>query len=185
MTIAQIINIWPIAQYLAANEIQNRRNNSGAVDVNLPTKIYSIGTAVQRIYDSDPTDDTLPATARYLYALCGKYGLQASVVTEEAGTVSPVTPVTLPQPIDWIVAATASATAVLADGEGSVMLDGTNSMPDLRGYNLMFTRNSFPQYTTDPGDGSFYYGWNRSTGLFELFNGDAATGERMRIDPIS
>lgn len=125
MTIAQIINIWPIAQYLAANEIQNRRNNSGAVDVNLPTKIYSIGTAVQRIYDSDPTDDTLPATARYLYALCGKYGLQASVVTEEAGTVSPVTPVTLPQPIDWIVAATASATAVLADGEGSVMLDGT------------------------------------------------------------
>ncbi len=42
MTIAQIINIWPIAQYLAANEIQNRRNNSGAVDVNLPTKIYSM-----------------------------------------------------------------------------------------------------------------------------------------------
>jgi len=49
----------------------------------------------------------------------------------------------------------------------------------------MFTRNSFPQYTTDPGDGSVYYGWNRATGLFELFNGDAATGERMRIDPIS
>lgn len=178
MTVAQIMDIWPIAQYLAANDIQNRRNNSGAVDVSLPQKIYSIGTAVQRIYDEDPTDSTLPQTARYLYALCGKYGLQASVVAQTSGTISTITPLpsTLPLPLDWVVGA---STSPLATGDSSATLAA------FIGYNIDFFRGGISQYTTDPGNGGTFYTWDRATGLFTLNNGDAGEGEQMRISIVS
>lgn len=178
MTIAQIMDIWPIAQYLAANDIQDRRSNSGAVDVNLPQKIFSIGTAVQRIYDADPTDTTLTATSRYLYALCGKYGIQASVVAQTSGTVSSVTPITstIPQPLDWVVSVSSSP---LATGDSSVTITA------FIGYNIDFFRGGITQYTTDPGNGGTYYSWDRTTGLFVLNNGDAGEGEQMRISIVS
>lgn len=173
MTIAQIMDIWPIAQYLAANDIQDRRSNSGAVDVNLPQKIYSIGTAVQRIYDADPTDTTLTATARYLYALCGKYGIQASVVAQSAGAVSSLSHSSfIPQPLDWVVS---SSSYPLATGEYSVIIS------QYIGYNINYYRGGVVQYTTDPGNGGTYYSWSSATGLLVLYNGVAGEGEQMRI----
>ena len=157
MTVAQIMDIWPIAQYLAANDIQNRRNNSGAVDITLPQKIYSIGTSVQRTYDADSTDDTLPLTARFLYALCGKYGLQASVVMQTSGTVSPVTPNVPTVPYQFNVAASGN---LINEGESSVIITS------FIGFNLLFVRNGIPQTTLTTE--SSYYSWNKDTGLFTI-----------------
>ena len=172
MTVAQIMDIWPIAQYLAANDIQNRRNNSGAVDITLPQKIYSIGTSVQRTYDADSTDDTLPLTARFLYALCGKYGLQASVVMQTSGTVSPVTPNVPTVPYQFNVAASGN---LINEGESSVIITS------FIGFNLLFVRNGITQSTvnTEPS----YYSWNKGTGLFTISPG-AILGELFQIYAI-
>jgi len=172
MTVAQIMDIWPIAQYLAANDIQNRRNNSGAVDITLPQKIYSIGTSVQRTYDADSTDDTLPLTARFLYALCGKYGLQASVVMQTSGTVSPVTPNVPTVPYQFNVAASGN---LINEGESSVIITS------FIGFNLLFVRNGIPQTTLTTE--SSYYSWNKDTGLFTITPG-AILSELFQIYPI-
>lgn len=184
-TIAEIVDIYPIAQYLAANDIAKKGLYGGGVDVELPNKIYMVGKNVKRIFDYDPSDSTLPATARYLYGLCGIYGSQALVVVQNAGTIASVTPPSssLAQTIDWIVSGTASATAPLATGNTTVTFDGTSGMPDLRGYNMDYFRGGQPQYTTNPGDGSTYYSWNRVSGVFAISSG-AALGEQMRISPI-
>lgn len=91
-TVPEIIDIRPIAQYLATIDIPKKGLYGGGTDVNLPRKIYLIGKSVQRIFDNDPTDDTLELTANFLYTLLGIYGLKAMVVEESAGTVSPVQP---------------------------------------------------------------------------------------------
>jgi len=172
MTVTQIMDIWPIAQYLAANDIQNRRNNSGAVDITLPQKIYSIGTSVQRTYDADSTDNTLPLTARFLYALCGKYGLQASVVMQTSGTVSPVTPNVPTVPYQFNVAASGN---LINEGESSVIITS------FIGFNLLFVRNGITQSTvnTEPS----FYSWNKETGLFTI-TGAAILGELFQIYAI-
>jgi hypothetical protein len=172
MTVTQIMDIWPIAMYLSANDIQNRRSNSGAVDITLPQKIYSIGTAVQRIYDADSTDDTLPQKARYLYALCGKYGLQASVVTQTAGSVSPATPNVPIVPYQFNVAASGN---LINEGESSVIITS------FIGFNLLFVRNGIPQTTLTTE--SSYYSWNKETGLFTISPG-AILGELFQIYAI-
>jgi hypothetical protein len=172
MTVTQIMDIWPIAMYLSANDIQNRRSNSGAVDITLPQKIYSIGTSVQRTYDADSTDDTLPLTARFLYALCGKYGLQASVVMQTSGTVSPVTPNVPTVPYQFNVAASGN---LINDGESSVIITS------FIGFNLLFVRNGIPQTTLTTE--SSYYSWNKDTGLFTITPG-AILSELFQIYPI-
>jgi hypothetical protein len=172
MTVTQIMDIWPIAMYLSANDIQNRRSNSGAVDITLPQKIYSIGTSVQRTYDADSTDDTLPLTARFLYALCGKYGLQASVVMQTSGTVSPVTPNVPTVPYQFNVAASGN---LINEGESSVIITS------FIGFNLLFVRNGIPQTTLTTE--SSYYSWNKDTGLFTITPG-AILSELFQIYPI-
>jgi hypothetical protein len=53
------------------------------------------------------------------------------------------------------------------------------------GYNIDFFRGGISQYTTDPGNGGTYYTWDRTTGLFTLYNGAAGEGEQMRISIVS
>ena len=185
-TVAEIIDLYPISQYKAQLAIDNSDLYADGENVSLPQKISNIGSSVKRIYDDDPTDTTLQLTANYLYTLMGIYYQQAAVTVQSGGTIAPVTPIAgLPEPLDWVVSDTASSEAPLADGESSVTLDGTNGMVDLRGYNIDFFRDSIPQYTTNPGDGTTYYSWNRTTGLLTLYNAAAYTGERMRISPTS
>lgn len=177
MTVSEIMDIWPVAQYLAANDIPvKRRRGYTSIDITLPMKIYSVGKSVQRIFDDDPADSSLTDTANYLYALCGKYGLQAQVVNQNSGVIASTTTITsaLPLPLDFIV----SASSTIPTGGASVVI------PAFIGYNIEFTRGAMVQYTTNPGDGSTYYNWDRTTGTLTLLNGDAQVDERFRITPI-
>lgn len=180
--VSEIVNLYEIAQYLASNDIDDKGLYGGGVNIELPQKIRNIGRSVKRIYEADPNDDTLQSTANFLWTLCGIYGKKASVVVQDAGTISSIiTPTAgLPIPIDFIV----GVGEYMEDGDSELLLDGTNGNPDFRGYNLSFDRGGQPQYTTNPGGGSSYFSWNRTTGLFTCYP-NAATGEPFRLEPSS
>ena len=172
-SIATIVSIYPVAQYLATNDINKRGLHGGGVDLQLPEKIRNIGRAVERVYNGDPTDTTLTSTANYLFALMGKYGMQAMRIPEATGYLAIVTPNSqLPVPYDFIV----SGTSVIEEGESTVTLFA------FIGCNVEFTRNNITQTTTDPGGGGSYYYWNSATGQFICYP-NAALGESFRITP--
>lgn len=171
-TIAQIIDIYPVAQYLATIDINKRGLNGGGVDVQLPVKIRNIGVSVERIYNDDPTDTTLTATANYLYSLCGKYGMQALVINGIAGSVAGIIGNTQsPLPLDFEV----SASSPIATGASSLTITA------FVGCNIEFTRGGITQNTTNVG-GS-YYTWDRTTALFTCYPA-ASLGELFRLTPV-
>lgn len=89
-TVAEIITIAQISQYLAANDIQKSGLFGGGTDLRLPRKLYLIRKNVEWMYDLDPNDDTLLSTSNYLYALCGKYAFAARRTINQGGTVAPI-----------------------------------------------------------------------------------------------
>lgn len=172
-TTASIVSIYPVAQYLATIDINKRGLYGGGVDLQLPEKIRNIGMSVERIYNDDPTDTTLTSTANYLYALMGKYGMQALRVPELMGYVADIEPENqLPVPYDFTV----SSTTIIPDGGSTVTLSA------FIGCNLEFTRNNITQTTTDPGGGASYYYWNSATGQFICYPA-ASLGESFRLVP--
>ena len=172
-TIASIVSIYPIAQYLATIDINKRGLYGGGVDLQLPEKIRNIGMSVERIYNDDPTDTTLTSTANYLYALMGKYGMQALHIPELTGYVADIEQLNqLPVPYDFTV----SSTTIIPDGGSTATLSA------FIGCNLEFTRNNITQTTTDPGGGGSYYYWNSANGQFICYP-DAVIGESFRLVP--
>ncbi len=173
MTVPEIIEIAKASQFLAANDIARRGVYAGGIDMGLDRKLYLIRRSVERVYDLDPSDSTLIKTSNYLYALCGKYGLQARYMTGGGGSVSPVgpPPSTLPQPYEFEV----SGSTLVVAGTGSAMIE------DFIGYNVIFVRNNLTQSTINQG--SSYFSWNRVTGLFQCFP-DAVATELFQIYPV-
>lgn len=92
-TVPNTILYAKMSQYFSAIDIKKSGVFGGGMDLNLPRKLYMIRKNVEWLYDLDPTDDTLTKTANYLYALCGKYALQAAQVSISNGmVVNPVSP---------------------------------------------------------------------------------------------
>ena len=171
-TTASIVSIYPVAQYLATIDINKRGLYGGGVDLQLPEKIRNIGMSVERVYNDDPTDTTLTTTANYLYALMGKYGMQAQAVTGIAGSVAGIiSNVQSPLPLDFEV----TASSIIADGEN------TKTFTAFIGCNIEFTRGGITQNTTNIG-GS-YYTWNKVTGEFFCYP-NASLTELFRIVPV-
>lgn len=96
--ISRYITIAKISQYLAQVDVEKNKYFRGrSLDARLPRLLYMERKGIEYIFAKDPTNATLPSTANYLYALCGKYGLQAQniigqvegfVVNPTTGTVS-------------------------------------------------------------------------------------------------
>ncbi len=185
-TISETITYGRISTYLVGNNNSNGNLFGGRLSA--PGSMVSIAMITDALAWGQNSQSTqnVRSMANYLIWLIGMFGQQAQVISGGGGGghIIPPPPTSLPQPIDWRVSGTASATAPLATGETSVVLDGTGGMPDLRGYNVDFFRNNTIQHTTDAGDGSTYYSWNRISGLFTLINGAAQSTELMRISPI-
>lgn len=171
-TTASIVSIYPVAQYLATIDINKRGLYGGGVDLQLPEKIRNIGMSVERIYNDNPTDTTLTTTANYLYALMGKYGMQAQAVTGIAGSVAGIiSNVQSPLPLDFEV----TVSSIISDGEN------TKTFTAFIGCNIEFTRGGITQNTTNIG-GS-YYTWNKVTGEFFCYP-NASLTELFRIVPV-
>lgn len=154
-TVVEIINLYPIAQYLAANEIP--KEGLPYTDIILPEKIYNIGKSVLNRYNADPTDTTLTKTANYLYALCGIYGIQAQRVTGTAGNIAHTSTAQVPDPYNFIVDTT---TSFILDGASSKIITA------FIGYNILFSRNGIVQ--SNLSSQSSYFNWNKLTGLFVI-----------------
>ncbi len=169
-TVPQIILYAEISQYLVQCDIQRKGLYGGGLDLNWAQKLYIIRKNVQWLYDLDPSNETLPATSQYLYALCGKYGLEAQHRVNTGGGVSPISPSAAPASISFIV-----------DGSTTVPTGGTGvTIPSFIGYNLLFNRNHIPQSLVD--DGGTYYSWDKTTGTFGCV-GAAVAGELFDLIP--
>lgn len=111
--------------------------------------------------------------ANYLQWLCGKFGLEAQYVINGAGggSVIPIYPSQIPNPIDFTVALS-----------GSFMVDGQNTViiPTYINYNIIFVRGGIVQPSTNLG--STYYSWSKVTGTFTCFPA-ATEGEIFQIIP--
>ena len=171
LTTLQKLNIASISEYLSNVDIKKRGLYGGGVPLNLPQKIYILRKSIAYWYSLDPSDTTLTATSNYLMALCGLYGLEAQQITLGSGSVATISGLsTTPLPYDFIV----SGSSFIITGETS------KTITAFVGYNIQFSRNGIVQNTTDVGDGSTYYGWDRSTGTFTL-SAAASADELFRI----
>lgn len=156
LSVENIIRIAKVSQYLSAIDVANGNLFGKRIAPSTPVILYCGRKAVEWLYNLDPTDSTLTGTANYLYSLCRGYNLKANSVTG-GGIVSPINPVTAPDPYDFVVSAS------------SFMVTGatTKNFPSTWvGYNLLFVRNGIPQSTVNTG-GS-YYSWNRNTAVLTI-----------------
>lgn len=171
MTVAQIINIAKISQYLADKDVSLGALFGRRITPDTPKVLYMERKAVEFLYDLDPTDDSLTLTANYLYSLCRGYNLKAQSITG-GGSVAPPVPGTAPLPKIFIVNTSSS---FIQDGQSSKVIT------DFIGWNLLFARNGIPQSTITTE--SSYYTWNKTTGLFTCV-GAAVDTELFALYPI-
>lgn len=187
LTVQQQINIANACSIYASNELSSGKKHGGLLDERLPFLLYGIRQGLEWLYDLDPTNEDIEPIGNYLISICKHYAKAQNEIVGGGSVPSILPNSALPQPIDWMVSGTSSSVAPFATGDTSIVLDGTNSMPDLRGYNIDYFRGGILQYTTNPGDGSIYYSWDRATGLLVLLgtSPSAVLGEQMRISPTA
>lgn len=85
LTTPQIISIAKISEYLSANEIGRGSLFGKKLDERHPRLLYTERKSLEWMYSNEPTDDSLLEVGNYVYALCGKYGLQAQKILELTG----------------------------------------------------------------------------------------------------
>lgn len=146
-TIAEIIEIAQVSQYLSANAIRKAPLYSNSIDRKLPRLLYMVRKTVERRYDQDPDDTTLPATSNYLYALCGRFSLEAQYLLGigGGGSVSPIVPATTDNDIYPIYVK-----------ENELTDDGEYNNPSIVGDNLIIFFNSNNQNFLVAGNGFEY-----------------------------
>lgn len=177
---AEDIIVWAkISQALASvGERKKAATRGDAVDPDHAIQLYVERKTVEWYNDQPSKDaDILYKIANFLYALTFPYGLKAQFIDiGSGGQVAPVTPSAgnFPDPLDFIVNAT--NTPFLA-GETTV------TFPQFIGYDIEFYRGGQPQYTTNPGDGSTYFQWNKNSGQMTIYTA-ANIDEPFRIVPV-
>lgn len=174
LTVAQIINVAKISQFLAAQDAARGSLFGKRVSPQTARTLYLERKAVEWMYGIDPADTSLTLTSNYLYSLCRGYNLQAQNISGNGGSVSPVNNNTssTPSPYEFIV----SGSSFITTGTGTI------SIPTFANYNVLFVRNNIPQSTVDLGSGS-YYSWDRNTKVFTCTPA-ASADELFQIYPV-
>lgn len=172
LTVADILNIAKISQYLATLDVEKGSLFGKRVVPETPQILYNERKAVEWLYDLDPADTSLIETSNYLYALCRGYNLQAQQISGTGGTISPVNPSQIPNPYDFEV----TASSIVPAGASSATLTA------FVGFNLLFVRNGIPQSTLNIG-GNSYYSWNKNLGLLTI-SPAAILGESFQLYPV-
>lgn len=175
-TVARILQLAPVACYLASNRVAKGALFGPPVDPRLPIAIFMVHKILKKIYDLDPTYEAVKQrnVADYLYELIQKYAFRAAAIVDNnsGGQIASQTGIVVQNPYDFEV----SASSFIATGETSVTIS------EFIGLNVNFRRNGLSQNTTNLGDGSNYYSWNIVTGVFTIYPA-ATEGELFRIEP--
>lgn len=156
MTIPQIITRARISEYLSATSIVKSGLWGGGTPNYLPNLIREVRITVQRMYALNPDETNLLKIANYLYALCGGFGITAAHISGSGGTVAPSVPASFTPIPDFFV----DGTTYIITGQSTKVISG------YVGYGMNFIRNGVPQSTANAGDGSSYFSWNKTTGVF-------------------
>ena len=174
-TVARILQLAPVASYLANSRAAKGGLFGPALDPRLGILIFMVHKILKKIYDLDPTYQATQqrVVADYLYELIIKYAFRSAAIVDgnNGGQIAPATGLVIVQPYDFEV----TDDSFISTGESSIIITR------FIGLNVNFRRNGVSQNTTNIGTGS-YYSWNSVTGLFTIF--DVATaGELFRIEP--
>ena len=84
-TVTEIINIAKVSQYLSIVAIQRGGVYGGGVDKKLPRLLYGVRKNVELVYGLDNSDTTITKTSNYLYALCGRFSMEAQNLLNGGG----------------------------------------------------------------------------------------------------
>jgi len=172
LTVADIINIAKISQYISTIDVEKGSLFGKRIAPETPQILYNERMAVEWLYNLDPADPSLTQTSNYLYSLCRGYNLQAQQISGTGGTITPVNPTQIPNPYIFEV----SASSIVPAGATSATLTA------FIGFNVLFVRNGIPQSTLNL-NGDSYFSWNKNLGLFTI-NPAAVGGEIFQIYPI-
>jgi hypothetical protein len=172
LTVADILNIARISQYIATIDIEKGKFFGRRIAPETPQILYNERKAVEWQYNLDPADTSLTETSNYLYSLCRGYNLQAQQISGTGGTISPVNPSQIPSPYDFEV----TASSIVPAGATTATLSA------FIGFNLLFVRNGIPQSTLNIG-GNSYFSWNKNLGLLTI-SPAAIAGEQFQLYPV-
>lgn len=173
--ISDIISWAEICQPLAAfGESKKKATIYGSPENDLDVQLYNARKDLEYSYAQDPSGDITFQIGQYVLSLCGVYLLQAQSITGGGGSITPIEYDAAPDPYDFYVSG------------GSFISTGvaTKIISNFAGWNMLFVRGGITQSKTDPGDGSTWYSWDKSTATFTLNNGVAQAGENFQIYPI-
>lgn len=166
-----------IARAKLSQIISNLGKNNGMLYTmgqpnNLTRLLYCVRKDIERIYELDPSEESLTATTNYLQSLCVAYGLPVREIQGGGGGIAHiVSGIILPSPYDFEV----TGSSFIIAGQSQKTINA------FIGYNITFDRNNIPQSTVNMG-GS-YFSWNPSTGNFQVFP-EAGSGELFTITPV-
>ncbi len=90
MTIPDIIIRAEISQYLSVIAITKGGLNGSGIPSHLPSLIYQVRKNVAWMWLKNPSDPALIGMGNYLYAITGRFGLEASYRVNSGGTVAGV-----------------------------------------------------------------------------------------------
>jgi hypothetical protein len=172
LTVAQILDVAKISQYLATIDIEKGSLFGQRVVPETPQILSNEIFAVESWYNLNPADPTLIETSNYLYALCRGYNLQAQQISGTGGVITPVNPTQIPTPYDFEVTPSSIVPAGATNATLSAFI----------GFNLLFVRNGIPQSTLNIG-GNSYYSWNKNLGLLTI-SPAAIAGEQFQLYPV-
>ena len=132
-SILNIIEWAKICQPLAAiGEKERLSLTGGTVDTDLHIKIYLTRKDVEYAYNQDPAGEELFIMGNYLLMLLGQYIFQAQAQTGSGGSISPISPQSIPEPYEFTV----SGSSFIATGATS------KTITDFIGFNLLFVISS-------------------------------------------
>ena len=161
--IQDIIDKGKISTYLCANDTALGAMYSPRLDPNLYRLIYIEMKSLEWANQQSGTYTNIEFVGNYNIALYGAYGVKAKVILDGGGggSIVPVSPVTAPSPIEFIVS-----------GSSFIPTGGTTKIiTSFIGYNLLFIRNNVTQGQIN--NGASYFNWDRTTGVFTLLTGAA------------
>lgn len=172
LTVAQILDIAKISQYIATLDIEKGKFYGKRVVPETPQILANEIFGIEYWYNINPNDPSLTETSNYLYSLCRGYNLQAQQIAGTGGTITPVNPSQIPNPYIFEV----SSTSLVPTGATSATISA------FIGFNLLFVRNGIPQSTLNI-NGDSYFSWNKNLGLLTIHPA-AIQGEVFQLYPI-
>lgn len=183
-TIPETIEIGDVSGPLSALYTSKKALFGGSVIRPVPPIQIAIITDILRWgYDGGAQSTaTLREIGNYAFWMYGKFQLQAQaiIIGPGGGTVIPTPAGTGGvEALDFEV----TASSIIPEGGTTLLINGTNGLPDYRGYKIVnISRGGVWQNTTSLNDGSNYYAWNSVTGLLSIYTA-AGLGELIRITP--